>query len=127
MARAQSITKPKCSLLADPEGFLASPLPSRDTVMKLSRVKTPIGWAYIQRQLEEGAPSSGRLQPAPGHEAGEGSVGWTSAPTYPLSQGFCDQTEQLIYGNPDHRATQQGSGGLPGPSRMTTISAFAAP
>lgn len=63
MARAQSIARPKWGLLADPEGFLASPFPSRWAVMKPSRIKTPKGRAYLQRQLEEGTPSSGRLQP----------------------------------------------------------------
>lgn len=62
MARAQSITRPKWGLLADPEGSWLVCSPLGWAVLKPSRIKTPIGRAYLQRQLE-GTPSSGRLQP----------------------------------------------------------------
>lgn len=56
MAGVHSIAKPKGGLPADPEGSWPVCCPPGWTVMKLSRVKTPIGRAYIQHQLEEGAP-----------------------------------------------------------------------
>lgn len=64
--------------------------------MKPSRIKSPIGRAYGQRQLEEGAPSSGRRNQALGADPGEGSAGWTSAPARPLSQGLRGHTEHVI-------------------------------
>ena len=50
-------------------------------------------------------------------------------PTCPLGQGLCEQTAQVVFGDPDHGTRQQGLGALTRiplhTSRMTTISALA--
>lgn len=89
VAGAQGIAKPQWGLLADPEGLLVSPLHFGVDRHEAEQSGNFHRQGLFQRQLEEGASFSGRLQP--GCWAGEGSEGWTSVPmgSFPSSLTLC--------------------------------------
>lgn len=96
VARAQSIAGPTKGLLADPKGFLASPLPQGWAVTKPSRIKTPIGRACLQYQLEEGPPF---LWETMARHQGVGLLRGLGAgplsPVGPLARGFVRKLYKL--------------------------------
>lgn len=107
MAGVHSVAKPKCGLPADPEGSWPVCCPPGWTVMTLSRVKTPVGRAYVQHQREDRAPllplgdCSRALDVRLAREPWAGLL-----PRLVPVAGVCEQTERVVYGDPDHRAGQ---------------------
>lgn len=95
VAGAQGMAKPKWGLLADPEGAWPVHSPLGWAVMKLSRVETSIG-----RELEEGAPSSGRLW------TGERGLDFCLHLSLWLLAHFVQWANYtVIYNSPDHSET----------------------
>lgn len=86
-----------------------------------SRARTPRGRVYMWCQLE-------RKVPLLLGDCSQARAGFWP-PTCPLGQGLCEQTAQVVFGDPDHGTRQQGLGALTRiplhTSRMTTISALA--
>lgn len=117
---AQNTDKPTCGLLADPEGFLASPLSSSVDCDETEQSSNSHRQGLYTALTRERRPFSFSRETAARHLGVRLARGVGAGLLPPLvpSAGLCEQSEQVVWGDPDHKARQQGLGELPGPQQI---------